>query len=126
MTPEFSRIALASLLFLAAFAALTAQPKDRGAPHPAIDSIRVSDLPPEALTTLALIRAGGPFPYARDGGVFANREGLLPAAPRGTYREYTVMTAGRRDRGARRIVAAKRAEFYYTEDHYRTFRRIVE
>ena len=84
----------------------------------------MSDLPPEARQTLALIRAGGPFPHARDGNVFANREGLLPRAARGTYREYTVMTPGRKDRGARRIVAVKGAEFYYTEDHYRSFRRI--
>lgn len=129
MTPTKSlRIALAfaGLLLLAAFAALTAQPQDRGAPHPAIHAIRVSDLPPEARATLALIRAGGPFPHTRDGSVFANREGLLPPAPRGTYREYTVMTPGRMDRGARRIVAVKRAEFYYTEDHYGSFRRIIE
>ncbi|HYN27632.1 MAG TPA: ribonuclease domain-containing protein [Burkholderiales bacterium] len=122
------RIALAfgGLLLLAAFAAVTAQPQDRGAPHPAIHGMRLSELPPEARTTLALIRAGGPFPHARDGSVFANREGLLPPAPRGTYREYTVMTPGGRDRGARRIVAVKRAEFYYTEDHYSSFRRIIE
>lgn len=119
-------LALAGLLFLAAFAALTAQSQDRGAPNPSIPAIRASDLPPEARTTLALIRAGGPFPHARDGSVFANREGLLPPAARGTYREYTVMTPGRRDRGARRIVAVTRAEFYYTEDHYRSFRRIIE
>ena len=119
-------LALAGLLFLAAFAALTSQPLDRGAPNSAIPSIRVSDLPPEARATLALIRAGGPFPHARDGSVFANREALLPLAARGTYREYTVITPGRRDRGARRIVAVKRAEFYYTEDHYRSFRRIIE
>lgn len=119
-------VAFAGVLLLAASAALTAQPQDRGAPHPAIHGIRVSYLPPEARTTLALIRAGGPFPHARDGSVFANREGLLPPAPRGIYREYTVMTPGRRDRGARRIVAVKRAEFYYTEDHYRSFRRIIE
>jgi len=125
---KFPRIALAfaGLLFLAAFATLAAQPQDPGATHPSIHGIRVPDLPPEARTTLALIRAGGPFPHARDGSVFANREGLLPPAPRGTYREYTVMTPGRRDRGARRIVAVKRAEFYYTEDHYRSFRRIIE
>jgi ribonuclease T1 len=129
MTPAKSlRIALAfaGLLLLAASAALTAQPQDRGVPHPAILGIRLSDLPTEARATLALIRAGGPFPHARDGSVFANREGLLPPAPRGTYREYTVMTPGRRDRGARRIVAVKRAEFYYTEDHYSSFRRIIE
>jgi guanyl-specific ribonuclease Sa len=36
------------------------------------------------------------------------------------------MTPSRKDRGARRIVAVKRAEFHYTKDHYRSFRRIIE
>lgn len=125
---KYPRLALAAagLLLLAAFTALNAQPQDRGTPTPAIPAIRAADLPPEARETLALIRSGGPFPHARDGSVFANREGLLPPAARGTYREYTVMTPGRKDRGARRIVAARRGGFYYTEDHYRSFRRIIE
>ena len=96
---------------------------------PAIDSpgmVRAAELPPEARQTLALIKRGGPFPYARDGAVFANREGRLPAAARGTYREYTVMTPGRRDRGARRIIAAGNSAFWYSADHYRSFRRIIE
>ena len=88
--------------------------------------IRVADLPAEARDTLALIRAGGPFPYARDGVVFNNREGLLPKRKRGYYREYTVKTPGARDRGARRIVAGEAGEFYYTDDHYRSFKRIIE
>ncbi|AVZ79786.1 ribonuclease [Zoogloeaceae bacteirum Par-f-2] len=84
------------------------------------------DLPPEAHATLALIQSGGPFPYRKDGSVFHNREGLLPERPRGYYREYTVPTPGARDRGARRIVAGGQPPevFYYTEDHYRSFRRI--
>lgn len=90
------------------------------------DGITLSQLPPEARQTLELIRAGGPFPYSRDGAVFGNREGLLPKADRGYYREYTVRTPGARDRGARRIVAGGRGEFYYTDDHYRSFRRIIE
>jgi ribonuclease T1 len=58
--------------------------------------------------------------------VFGIREGgLLPAA-RGTCREYTVMTPSRKNRGARRIVAVGRAEFHYTKDRYRSFRRINE
>ena len=83
-------------------------------------------LPPEALDTLALIESGGPFPYDRDGTVFQNRERRLPDQPRGHYREYTVPTPGSPDRGARRIVTGgdPPAEFYYTDDHYRTFRRI--
>jgi len=36
--------------------------------------VRVEQLPPEARQTLALLRAGGPFPYPRDGIVFNNRE----------------------------------------------------
>ena len=92
----------------------------------AFSGVQLEELPAEARETLALIQAGGPFPYARDGVVFGNREGLLPKQPRGYYREYTVRTPGARDRGPRRIVAGKRGEYYYTEDHYRTFRRIVE
>lgn len=81
-------------------------------------------LPDEAKRTVALIRSNGPFPYPRDGAVFANREGRLPKQARGYYREYTVQTPGARDRGARRIVAGKAGELYYTQDHYRSFLRV--
>lgn len=83
-------------------------------------------LPAEARATLELIRAGGPFPYERDGAVFANREGHLPKRRHGYYREYTVPTPGAADRGARRIVGGRGGELYYTDDHYRSFRRIIE
>lgn len=83
-------------------------------------------LPLEARETLERIRAGGPFPYPQDGRVFSNRERLLPSKARGYYREYTVHTPGARDRGARRIVAGGSGEYYYTDDHYRSFRRIRE
>lgn len=85
-----------------------------------------SFLPPEAVNTLEAIEHGGPFPYDRDGTVFQNREGRLPASPRGYYREYTVVTPGAPDRGARRIVAGGQPPevFYYTDDHYRSFRRL--
>ena len=83
-----------------------------------------SFLPPEAHATLALIDRGGPFPHRQDGTVFQNREGLLPQRPRGHYREYTVDTPGLGHRGARRIVTGgdPPAEWYYTADHYRSFR----
>ena len=83
-------------------------------------------LPPEAVATLEAIERGGPFPYDRDGSVFQNRERLLPEQPRGYYREYTVITPGSRDRGARRIVAGGQPPdvYYYTDDHYRSFRRV--
>jgi ribonuclease T1 len=74
---------------------------------------------------VALIDAGGPFPYAKDGATFNNFEGVLPSRPRGYYREYTVRTPGERDRGARRIVTGDRdRELFYTADHYETFARV--
>ena len=96
--------------------------------------IALPDLPPEARVTLARIKSGGPFPYAKDGSVFGNREKQLPPRKRGYYREYTVKTPGARDRGARRIVAGAGAEgdvrtsgeYYYSDDHYNSFRRIRE
>jgi guanyl-specific ribonuclease Sa len=85
-----------------------------------------SFLPPEAVSTLQAIERGGPFPYDRDGTVFQNRERRLPEQPRGYYREYTVPTPGSRDRGARRIVTGGQPPevYYYTDDHYRTFRPV--
>jgi ribonuclease T1 len=99
-----------------------------------IADVPLAALPKEARATLALIKAGGPFPYVRDASAFGNREKLLPARARGYYREYTVATPGARDRGARRIVAGAgpagdvrtSGEYYYTEDHYNSFRRIRE
>jgi len=100
----------------------------------AIGNTALAALPREAEATLALIKAGGPFPYTRDGSTFGNREKILPARTRGYYREYTVPTPGARDRGARRIVAGagaagdvrKSGEYYYSDDHYNSFRRIRE
>jgi ribonuclease T1 len=90
----------------------------------ALPEIGEDELPPEARETIRLIRRGGPFPYERDGTVFGNFEKRLPLKERGYYREYTVKTPGARDRGARRIVAGRGGELYYTDDHYRTFKRI--
>jgi len=86
----------------------------------------VAQLPQQARETLHLIRAGGPFPYAKDGVVFGNYERVLPRKPRGYYHEYTVPTLGAHDRGARRIITGRAGELYYTDDHYRTFKRILE
>ena len=98
-------------------------------PLPA-DSVAAKDLPQEARQILALIKQGGPFPYPKDGSVFRNYEGVLPKQKRGYYHEFTVKTPGARNRGARRIVSggdpATSGEYYYTDDHYATFRRIKE
>ncbi|MDB5944619.1 MAG: hypothetical protein JWQ13_4185 [Ramlibacter sp.] len=92
--------------------------------------IFVAELPKQGQVTYELIRAGGPFPFDKDGKVFGNRERQLPARHRGFYREYTVPTPGSRDRGARRIVCGGPARVphacYYTADHYLSFRKIVE
>jgi ribonuclease T1 len=111
--------------FLACLAgvALAAPAREQAMPE-----IAAAELPKEARETLALVRQGGPFPYRKDGATFGNFEERLPLRGRDYYREYTVPTPGARDRGARRIVAGDRAagEFYYTDDHYRSFRRIRE
>ena len=117
------------LLLLLAVAALVGTwepagqaPDTSGAPVAATQP----GLPPEAVATLQLIQQGGPFPHRQDGTVFQNREGLLPQRTRGYYREYTVRTPGLSHRGARRIVTGGTPPevYYYTEDHYRSFRQL--
>ena len=93
-----------------------------------LPEVALAELPKEARDVYALVGAGGPFPFDRDGVVFGNRERLLPAKPRGYYHEYTVRTPGVKTRGARRLVCGGRKTepdaCYYSEDHYRSFRKI--
>ena len=104
-----------------------AQPGTRtgDAPRGAALSTAPDFLPSEAHATIALILRGGPYPHRQDGSVFGNREGHLPRQPPGWYREYTVDTPGLDHRGARRIVTGGQPprEWYYTDDHYDSFRR---
>lgn len=88
-------------------------------------TIAESALPAEARAVIRRIDAGGPFQHRQDGVTFQNREGLLPKQASGYYREYTVDTPGADDRGARRLVAGRQGELYYTPDHYRSFSRVV-
>ncbi|WP_354640234.1 ribonuclease domain-containing protein [Kitasatospora camelliae] len=81
-------------------------------------------LPPQALDTLGLIVRGGPYPYRSDGVVFENRENRLPRQRSGYYHEFTVVTPGSADRGARRIVMGTAGEQYWTADHYDSFQEI--
>jgi ribonuclease T1 len=92
-------------------------PRDAGTALP-------SFLPPEAAAVLSRIAHGGPFEHRQDGIVFQNREGRLPREPEGYYHEYTVDTPGLDYRGARRIITGGTPPsiYYYTDDHYRTFR----
>jgi ribonuclease T1 len=114
---------VAAVVLAAAISPATAQ----RAPAPAATAaeIYMGDLPREARATIALIDKGGPYPYAKDGSIFSNREGQLPKQKRGYYREYTVKTPGERTRGARRIISGGGGELYYTDDHYNHLRRIA-
>jgi len=115
-----------------ASALLAGMPVEARGPVDNSDStVALTALPAEAQQTQRLIHAGGPFPYAKDGVVFGNRERQLPGRQRGFYREYTVPTPGSRDRGARRIVCGGRQPTspeacYYTADHYASFKRIAQ
>ena len=90
-----------------------------------LPSVDLDSLPPEAAMTVALIEAGGPFPFRQDGATFENREGLLPDRPEGHYREYTVARAGNQGRGPLRIVTGADGELYWSADHYASFAWIV-
>lgn len=90
-----------------------------------LPTVNVATLPKEAVDTLRLIAVGGPFPYSKDGVTFQNREGILPRQKSGFYQEYTVITPGSKDRGARRIIAGKDGSRFYTDDHYDSFREVV-
>lgn len=122
--------ALVAVILFQGYSPDSSQP----APLTAETGVERSALPPEARHVLVLIQQGGPFPYDKDGTVFGNREGLLPPQSHGYYSEYTVPTPGLSHRGARRIVAGKgqtgspttSGEYWYTADHYASFRRIQE
>nr|WP_240763774.1 ribonuclease [Paraburkholderia silviterrae] len=108
-------------------AARTQAADDDGA---SVGTVSVGELPREAVNTLSLIAEGGPYPFEKDGVVFGNYERQLPQHRRGYYHEYTVPTPRAHNRGARRIVCGgpprQTDDCYYTDDHYASFRRIVE
>lgn len=92
--------------------------------------IEVTALPKEGQITLMLIKQDGPFPYEKDGSVFGNYERRLPPQHRGYYHEYTVKTPRAKNRGAKRIIAGGKAmtsgEYYYTDDHYNSFKKVLQ
>ncbi|MGV9562177.1 ribonuclease domain-containing protein [Streptomyces sp. NPDC003480] len=120
--PRATRIGAAAALLSALLMGGTVSATTADAAAASVGSICHSDLPSQAYDTLDLIDSGGPFPYAQDGVVFQNREGVLPKQWSGYYHEYTVKTPGSSTRGARRIVTGQEyEEDYYTSDHYATF-----
>ena len=108
-----------------------AQAKETAPSQSTLETVALSALPGEAQATHRLVLAGGPFPNQQDGIVFGNRERILPRTARGYYHEYTVATPGARNRGARRLVCGGKPPTtpdvcYYTDDHYSSFKRVVE
>jgi ribonuclease T1 len=116
----FAALLLLIVLLLAGYAVRAVHDRQPAAPA----GIALSALPVQARQTVTLIRRGGPFPYPEDGIVYDNRNKRLPREPVGYYHEYTVQTPGDTDRGERRIVTSRNGTFYWTADHYATFRRI--
>ncbi len=116
-------IVLAAMLW-SPLLAQSAQPLQGGQEN--LSVIKVAELPVQARETLLAIKQGGPFAYPRDGVVFNNFEHVLPKRQRGYYHEYTVVTPGESNRGVRRIISGAAHEYYYTTDHYQTFKRILE
>ena len=72
-------------------------------------------------STLNRIKSGLRFPHKNDGSVFYNRQNLLPAKPKGYYREYVHPTPGLTGPGPNRIVIGDGGEMYLTLDHYLSF-----
>lgn len=94
-------------------------------PETGLRLVELASLPPEARRTVTLVDRGGPFPYRQDGAVFGNREGRLPPQRSGWYHEYTVVTPGSADRGARRLITGDGTrQLFWTTDHYASFRRV--
>lgn len=124
-------VALALAATLGTLLVQARSPEALTLPGSAVASVSRTRLPPQGREVMEQIRQGGPFRYEKDGTVFGNRERLLPGARRGYYREYTVPTPGLSHRGARRIVCGGQKPripdaCYYTEDHYSSFRLIVQ
>ena len=124
-------VAAVLLVAIGTFLVQARSPDSSTLPGSAVASVAYSGLPVQGREVMSQIRQGGPFRYEKDGTVFGNRERLLPGQKRGYYREYTVPTPGLNHRGARRIVCGglkPRAPdgCYYTEDHYSSFRLIVQ
>jgi len=100
-------------------------------------TILFNDLPPEAKETVNKIKAGSAdWPFLKNDGMrFGNREKRLPLNNKASYKEYTICTESmknqlkkgkRPNRGKHRIVYDVKNEiYYYTGDHYKTFKKVV-
>jgi guanyl-specific ribonuclease Sa len=90
-----------------------------------LSEVPVGNLPAQVAATIDLVERGGPFPYAEDGTVYQNREGILPTCAASYYHLYTVPTPGTSDRGDRRLITGQAGEYYYTPDRYASFVEVI-
>jgi hypothetical protein len=79
------------------------------------------DLNPE----LRRIRDGVQLRHSNDGSFFQNREGLLPAAPRNSYREFVYTQNGIPFPGPARIIIGTTGQVWFTGDHYSHFVKVT-
>ena len=79
------------------------------------------DLNPE----LNRIRDGVQLRHRNDGAFFQNREGLLPAAARNSYREFVYTQTGVPFPGPARIVIGATGQVWFTGDHYSHFVKVT-
>ena len=131
MWRSWRKSGLVAFLALGTLISGEVQAKETKPVVPGLVSVALTALPREAQNTHRLILVGGPFPYDKDGIVFGNRERILPPKPRGHYHEYTVAKPGARNRGAKRLVCGGKALTrpdicYYTDDHYTSFKQVVQ
>ena len=91
--------------------------------------VSTKGIPPYALETLEYILEYNEAPAGYVGGRrFYNREKLLPKTENGIslkYKEWDVhpKTKGK-NRGAERLVTSNTGSAYFTDDHYRSFKRL--
>jgi ribonuclease T1 len=125
---RFALAALCALIVIAGgWALVRTKSSDPVTTMVGLPTCSLATLPPEAVDTVRVIHAGGPFPFPRnDGVVFGNREGHLPDQSRGYYHEYTVITPDARNRSTKRIITGgapltNPPQYFYTSDHYDSF-----
>lgn len=87
----------------------------------ALIEVKAEDL--HLSSTVERIKSGDSFPHDNDGGIFKNRENLLPKKEYGYYKEYVHPTKGINGPGPQRIIVGGNNEWYYSPDHYKTFIR---
>ena len=67
-------------------------------------------------------------PYMKGGAIggdrFGNYENSLPGGKNTKYIECDIDTRGKK-RGARRLIISQDGKYYYTNDHYESFRQVV-